>query len=120
MAQAPNFPVGYVPQPINGTPMLAVRLGNSTVLPTGASSATVALPVDSNGVQYAVVMVQSTAAGWFDFVQLVGDTIAAAAANTTLCVPGNSTVFYVVPPGAKFIAGIQDSAAGKICITGIF
>ena len=119
MAAAINFQRGLGPIMINGV-IAAWRLGNSATVTTGASSANIALPTDPNGNLYAAYLVQSTATAWWDFCTTGADTVVAAAANATPAVPGQGSIPCVVPPGAGFIAAIQDAAAGKVTFTGCY
>jgi hypothetical protein len=94
------------------------QLGASSTLTTGAASADIALPVDANGKAYRAYRVAASAACWVTFGD-VAQTAVAGNANNVL-IPAGYWDYVVAPLGATHVAGIQDSAAGKCCFTGIF
>jgi hypothetical protein len=115
-----GFPAGKGPQVLNGTPVTALTFGNVTTITTSATSANAALPVDSNGTQYSVVLITVVGgAAWFNFCTTSSDVAVAKAANT-FGISGSQSYVVSVPVGAKFVAAIQDSAAGSLNIIGLY
>ena len=120
MAVVTGFPCGKGPQVLNGTPVTAIAFGNVTNITTGAASANGAIPTDANGNQYTVLLITAVGgAAWFNFCTTSGDTAVKAAANT-FAVSSSQSYVVSVPPNAKFIAAIQDSAGGTLNIVGVF
>lgn len=120
MSVVTGSPAGKGPQVLNGTPVTALTFGNVTSIVTGAVSANAAIPTDSNGNRYSVLLITVIAsAAWFNFCTTSGDVAVAGAANTFGVSPSQSYV-VAVPPGAKFIAAIEDSAAGTLNVVGLY
>jgi hypothetical protein len=118
MAIIAGFNTGVSPQAPNVPPANALKLGATTQITTGAASATVALPVDANGVPYKVLLVTTVVtAAWFNFNDGTGAAVAAAA-NTYVLSP-NAPLLVMVPPGATSASAIQDTAAGHVTFVGI-
>lgn len=102
----------------------ATQLGASTSITTGAASASAQLPVDANGKLYPAYLITATAAAWYN-INTAGDAAVAGAANTYLITPGAAPFLLGTPPtlapGATAqVSAIQDTAAGKVCIIGVF
>jgi hypothetical protein len=100
------------------------RLGASVTIVTSSSSASANLPTDANGKLYSAYLVTASANAWLNF-NTAGDAAVAGAANTYL-VNGNGlgivipTPIGAVPGATAQASAIQDAAAGKVCIIGIF
>lgn len=120
MSVVTGFPAGKGPQVLNGTPVTALTFGNVTNIATGAVSANAAIPTDSNGNQYSVLLITAVGgAAWFNFCTTSGDVAVKGAVNT-FAVSASQSYVVAVPPGAKFIAAIQDSAAGTLNVVGLY
>jgi len=119
MAVLAGFTRGVGPVVANGTPLAGLRLGAAANITTGAASATVTLPADSNGNPYSIVLLtQVGGAAWWNF-NTAGDAAVKAAANT-FAINSSYTQAIVVPPGATNISAIQDSAGGTLNIVGLY
>lgn len=112
-------PVGAPPVGDGNQRLIAVpQLGAAATLTTGASSTDIALPTDATGAAYKGYFVTTTQAAWITFGTTAQTAVASAANNILL--PANFFDWIVPPAGATHVAGIQDSAAGKVCFVGAF
>jgi hypothetical protein len=93
-------------------------IGVSATVASGAASADIALPTDSNGNVYKAYLVTASQGAWITF-GTAAQTAVASAANTIL-LPQNFFDIIAPPPGSTHVAAIQDSAAGKVNFTGLF
>lgn len=100
--------------------------GATVTITTGAASVNAALPLDGAGKQYQAVRITANAACWIAFSNNGSDAVVAGTSPAIL-IPPNCAIDLGIPPVgfglnavATNIAAIQDAAAGKVCITGIY
>jgi hypothetical protein len=119
MANNMGAAVGAPPQGDGNQRLFPVpQIGASATVVSGAASADIALPTDAAGNAYRGYFVTASQAAWITFGTAAQTAVAAAANNILL--PANFFDWIVPPAGATHVAGIQDTAAGKVCFVGAF
>lgn len=102
----------------NRNPIAGPVTGAAATVASGAGSANIALPADAAGKPYPAFLVTTSQAAWVCWSN-AADAAVASAANTIL-LPANFWDILAPPAGATSISAIQDTAAGKVCLTGVF
>lgn len=96
------------------------QAGATSSITTGAASVNASLPKDSNNNYYpAVLITNSGNAAWIAFGTSGADAVVAGTSPAIL-IPANFFDYIAPPKGATNWCAIQDSAASKVCLVGVF